>query len=206
MSNVDAGMTGHLTNHGPVPDPREGILPVTNSHLSVHDLRALLQTAIMERDKARVHAEHTQIWGYGEAERSRALAMGLEKMRKEVSDTKDFYATAWREQNEMESALRGKLRDSDAYIDILHQRLRLFEQTGLQPVSGVSDPGSALVANPFSRPSFVHNPNELPRVVQGQDVVHFHGPEPDEASTSAQKSGGTEAQGGKDVSGRDVPK
>ncbi|KAH7363960.1 hypothetical protein BKA65DRAFT_126014 [Rhexocercosporidium sp. MPI-PUGE-AT-0058] len=206
MSTANAGTTGHLANNEAVLAPQEGILSVTNSHLSVNDLQALLQTAILQRDEARIHAEHTQIWGYGEAERSRTLANGLERMKKEFSNTKNTYAKAWAEQNEMQTALRGKLHERDAYINILHERLRLYEQTGLQPVSGVSDQSSALVANPFSRSSFAHNPNEFPRVVPGHDVAHFCGAEHDEASTSTQKNGGTEAQGGKGVGGRDLPK
>ncbi|PVH67372.1 hypothetical protein DL98DRAFT_644078 [Cadophora sp. DSE1049] len=205
MSNVDAGMAGHQTNPGPVLDPQEGILPVTNPHFSVHDLRALLQTAMLERDDARMRADHTQTWGYAEAERARTLAIGLDKMRKSFFDMKEIYAKSWGEQNEVASALRGKLHERDAYIENLHQRLRLFEQTGIQPVSGFSDPGPAVVANPFSRPSVVRYPGELPGAVQGQDVVHFQAPEPHEASTSAQKSGGIGSPRNKDVGGRDVP-
>ena len=172
----------------------------------MHDLRALLQTAIVERDDARMRADHTQIWGYGEAERAKTLVIGLEKMRKRYSAMKDIYAKALGEQNQVGAALRGKLHDREAYIDSLHQRLRLYEQTGIQSVGGFSDSGPILAANPFSRPSVVHYSGEF----QGQDVVHFQAHESQEASTSAQQSGGTKNDKDKDFSGnnvcgRDVP-
>lgn len=178
---------------------------MTNPHLSVHDLQALLQAAMLERDDARMRADHTQTWGYAEAERARTLAIGLDKMRKGFSDMKEIYAKSWGEQNEVASALRRKLHEREAYIDNLHQRLRLFEQTGIQPVDEFSDPGRALVANPFSRPSVVCYPGEIPGAVQGQDVVHSQAPEQHEASISAQKCGGTGSERDKDVGGRDVP-
>lgn len=116
----------------------------------------MLEHAILERDRAKQHAEYSQIRGDAEVERSRTLFLGLQKMKRTCSVLRNKYKKARDELAEVENALQHELLRYEGLISIPHQRLHLYKSSHPTPqaVIGPSDQWSGDTAGGSLQPLF----------------------------------------------------